>query len=280
MCSTYNKKLQNSQIKTHENEGNWVDWGEGWDTGKDGESVRNRANATKMENARAKQSKTWKISISGYGMKKRFLLVRNMAQTYESHRLQKYIWDYLSLVTLSLVFYLFMLFMLSLFVLVLVFLVAAWAPITNHCAILFQLYHLKNRSIFPFHLRCCSVLFFFSISFIVFFYSVFFPHLECYYGSFDLNCSNSMRSQHIRLDEIQNADMWAACSTISHIITMRSLGKRYLFDLIEFYCKTQFSRVFNSNVNQFKIFPPVPSCTPTLSICLCVCLSVCVQQWG
>lgn len=35
------------------------------------------------------QSKTWKISISVYGMKKRFLLVRNMAQTYESHRLQK-----------------------------------------------------------------------------------------------------------------------------------------------------------------------------------------------
>lgn len=173
MCSTYNKKLQNSQIKTHENEGNWVDWG-GWDTGKDGgESVRNRANATKMENARAKQSKTWKISISGYGMKKRFLLVRNMAQTYESHRLQKYVWDYLSLVTLSLVFYLFMLFMLSLFVLVLVFLVAAWAPITNHCAILFQLYHLKNRPIFPFLLRCCSVLFF-SISFIVFFILFFF----------------------------------------------------------------------------------------------------------
>lgn len=62
------------------------------------------------------QRKTWKISISGYGMKKRFLLVRNMAQTYESHRLQKYAWDYLSLVTLSLVLYLFMLFMLSLFV--------------------------------------------------------------------------------------------------------------------------------------------------------------------
>lgn len=126
-----------------------------------------------MENARAKQSKTWKISILGYGMKKRFLLVRNMAQTYESHRLQKYVWDYLSLVTLSLVFYLFMLFMLSLFVLVLVFLVAAWAPITNHCAILFQLYHLKTRSIFPFRLRCCSVLFF-SISFIVFFILFFF----------------------------------------------------------------------------------------------------------
>lgn len=183
----------------------WI--GGGWDTGKDGgESVRNRANATKMENARAKQSKTWKISISGYGMKKRFLLVRNMAQTYESHRLQKYVWDYLSLVTLSLVFYLFMLFMLSLFVLVLVFLVAAWAPISNHCAILFQLYHLKNRSIFPFRLRCCSVLFF-SISFIVFFILFFLPPLECYYGSFDLNCSNSMRSQHILLDEIQNADM-------------------------------------------------------------------------
>lgn len=168
--------------------------------------MRNRANATKMENARAKQN--MKNKHFGLWNEKAFSFgpqhgpnIRKPSFTKIRLRLSKFGYSFVG----SLSVYVVHVIVVRL-VLVLVFLVAACAPISNHCAILFQLYHLKNRPIFPFLLRCCSVLFFFYFIY-CFFYSIFFPPLECYYGSFDLNCSNSMRSQHIRLDEIQNADM-------------------------------------------------------------------------